>query len=1686
MTDLLTKGGRTRTTAVAVALILAVATGALAQKRKSPGTDICVAKNMTLFEDAQYTSIQAAVNAAKTNDVIEILDTEIYDEQVTIDGRPTSPWSGVTGNKNGITIRYVVDANAPWNHPRPTIRYRDVTDVHPKNETEAKKESEIDGAGNFETNGALRILRAKGVTIQGIAVDGGGKNNEGPFAFGANNVWRDEACNKSNPLFHGNAAITLAVAGQVTIRDCDLKNAYFGINVKDRNTGGVFGNPNRSDNDVTVPLSGFGKVGGHLFEYNKINNNVVGIFFESAWDLGSTVRYNLIYGNKVNKSLLTGLPDPDLQNGGAFMFKDMYLSPVAIYNNTLYDNTGNFCGNWQAGGQHLIFNNIFSKSSPTQNPGNSHMTLDGAFPNRMHFNVFSVDPSLLQTQHQDQYDCATNSAYAPGGTWVTDIQKAQGTGFGAVTGTDVMFTACRADSNKQNQKVVRPGALFPSVSANNTSVLIPAASENRWLQTEGSGSQLPMLFKSVTSTSADFLVPNWDNELVKTFIKNKGWPTAGIRNNDGSLADIGAIPSTATRQTTVARIIPTNVVILSGNPVNGQANFNLKVDNNASFPGLGVKMLRWIAPIPDNKKIGCGDDGGDWPSRMKIVDIGSIHNIANPTLTGLKVGTNTGSFRAEGAVTGTNATPYGFFEMIIESTDGQSKKTTSDVGFLPYRKLEYFLDITVKNSAGTVVTTVTAGESYTITVERRCPANATGDACPSKVDEVEYSLLSDPSAVMKFQDGTTLSLKKNETFPATYSNVFFSRAGSETIFGSAVALKGGNRTTDIVFVGTANITVNPGAPEKIVFQDPISLKQLGTAPATIINRGARYPVKVQVKDRFDNPIKSAVPVKLEIIPAVGVGVSNDCQTCAQILSAATVNTDTTGTATFTVQTTGAAQTGKTFDMKATTTQAGVKEPTDNENIGRLRVGKPIDALQVFYSDNGTGKDWETYYKADAKIDATVGEWVEVTVKVVVGDTVKYNHSDKIYVMVVPDGDFVFSADKSGTPLSDDNVFELKNGTVTFYISTKEVGPNDVTGRIDVYAWDKASGSADYSINAGGRGNITFHGISSDILYAVVYGNGEGQPDSVLVMYDASTNLAGSNKPSEVKLNWGKAGVDQPLIATGAAVTVQGTNVLKAVFTGAARPKGYTRIDGAGRGLVEVTGGAGGATSVENKFVVYDGIGPVMAVWDDDKDGAGVVGPKVYSNDAGNAVDTLDMPVSEPLKGNGAGLTKVMYKASASGTPVALTVVGITGTNPYKVVVSAAGGVHPEEGGWIRFDPADGVSDDVAGSATGPGVGKISDNGPHADNRWAQLRLKELDPDVKSAWFVGDDETGKPKSIFIEYERKVELNKWFVGGSVKIAGSSVVSSAEVSISDATRASEIFGVSGNTLEIKLAEFTKGSTCETCVFTGPGDLTVTFDYSKGMDWSKLVQPAADRAAPVIAKAVLKTGSVMKNGTDFYLDTLVVYYSENLSGASQNLTGNSSPVTLKLKSGEVTPELTLLDNVKAFDGWYMAKYAVPVGALNSSIETGDSVHINPAAGIVDNVNAANVQKDPKNRWVAIKVESNETWTVKVKNNPFISGENTMGVVISPNRKGEVLKTFTALIKVFDNVGSLVLETKAESADGEKIEWVWDGVNGKGRSVGSGTYLFKAKCNIETAAGEKKAKAVETKTLGVIRGKGK
>jgi len=1640
---------------VAVGTALAALTAAMAF-----GGVLTVSKNRDANADAgMYTTIQAAVNAATTGDIIEIQDAEVYEEQVTIDS-----------TKHGITLR----SKNPTSLAKPVIKYRDTQNTSPKSAAEAAKPGDGPGtSGNFETNGALRIKRAMGVTIDGITVDGGGA-----FVFGANGVWEKKPpCGGTAAgLFHGNAAITVVVAGGTVIRNCEMRNAYIGVNVKDRNTGGIFANKNPGDNDVTVPLSGFGKTGNHLFEHNRVHDNAVGFFVESSWDLGSTIRYNLIYNNyftdAVRKLVEAVNVEKDNQQPCAILYKDCYISPLAIYNNTFYNNYANFIGNWKIGGQHLIFNNIFGPSSGAST-GNSttnytYMIVDHKFPYRMKNSVMaSVDRGRLQAQCQADNICADNpnSPYNPPYCYIQDAVISNS--FANATKTKVTLNSCNGGSpNGQTQpyEMPLPGAIIPGAQGNGGNFADDA--NIRWLEMAGgkvsnqngtSSITLPNLFQSLVETSPNFLEPKWDEPLVIEFIKNKGWKEAGIRNPDGSMADLGAIPSSSKkRHDIVARIKPTDVVRVSGKSATASFSFNIE---GGDLTNPKIKYIKWIYQIPNNGGDSCSNNAS-WANDLVVVPEKAINDVTVPA-TIIKNGNNNFTFAIPdvGNITGTDQR-YGFFELTIEGTDKNGNTITSDVGFLPFRTLEYSLDIKFYKN-GSLVTSVTAGDVVTMSVT---PMKGT-TAYPNKLDEIEFTLLSNPGVALMWTNETTPFINvKDQTGKKEYT-VFFKTAGDEIVSGAGISTAGGST---LPFLGVAELKVGPGPADHVVFVEPVPLSRLGVppGPAPVINRGVDKEVRVEVQDKYNNPVDAEVPVTIAVDkPEIGDIAVKEVRT-----------NKATGIATFIARVTGG-KTNEYFDMTAS-----IKDGTADDDVGRLRLGRSLDRLTVVYDDAEIDGNKVSIDPSKYEISGNVNDWFKVIVAVTVGDSVNTAQGIPKVVSVTPcvDG-LIFSATSGGTPATE---FPLSNGIATFWISaTKEVKDECIT----VDALTEAGGSLDGGINPGERGNITFIKPSSSIIRSTVYGDGHGRPDSVLIQFaEGGANLTTGAKPDSVTLTWPKGGGVVVLSAKGAMLTNKDDYTLKVDLTGvASRPRGYTSVS---RGIVTVFGAEYGVNG-DNSFDVVDGIGPVIAVDGDDADGGN---PIIKENmDSTKISDEILIKVSEQLRDakslNGATLLYVKGPAApvnepgaAGGTVLEVTDAYLDGANAYRVTVTGvAGGL--KEGDWIRFKPDGGVVD----RAKVDGVKE--DNPPHEGNRWAQLKLQEVAPSVKDAWYTADPKTGKPDYAYVKFDKTVRISDWFGSdGSVNFGSKS---GDAVSVTTAGWAA----ASNDTLKIDLAVSFKSS--QVSVRTSePMPFTLNYDKSKGTDWEGVTSAnvsARDWAAPVLADTVfLRIGDPKDDGTT--VDTLEVTFSERPDTAALKL---ERPITIQTKGGPCDVDhlnflrISVVNNsrfnkvIYTVDGNELAKCpAYP--------ETGNKVSINEKVEFKDDI--GKIQDVPGNLPQPLKVIRELKWTVKVKNNPFrkgVPGRENATVEISPNAPPGVDKvSLDATVMVFDNLGSLVrLETLENQSD--KIIWKWDGTNQKGRLVGTGTYLFKALCKVRiiNSGGEPEAMPSPppvTRSIGVVRGK--
>jgi len=1650
----------------AVTVMMAASTGwaGLLTVCKASGEDAC-----------SYTSIQKAVNAAKSGDVIQIMDTEVYNEQVTIDGRgewnKPSIWDGknggteskVMGGKDGITIKYAPTGGGRLfgTHSRPVIRWLDTKNVSPINNAESKNESELPGgSGNFSTCGAFRILGAKDVTVDGVEIRGGGAK---PFAF--EGVWGGDGT--KYPNIGGNAALVIHGSGGAVIRNCVIDSGFFGVLVKDRNTGGVFGNPNRDDNDKTIPLSQFGQGGGHLIEYNKIKGNTFGMFFESCWDLGSSVRYNLIYNNLYTNWTLT--PTNEFTGaGGAIFFRDVKLSPIAIYNNTFYNNTGNILGGWKKGAPHLVFNNIFGKPGYTLGAtvpnGVGNAILETWFPNRLHNSVFAATEKLTaETRHVNQCNGGTDAqgnTMAPHGqqiSGITYIQFLRNLPAPANGTTEVRCLPPIADKLVNTTEFKAAGGLLlgtgqgpqggqqgpPATGYSFTSGTATTDNNIRWLETSKSIEGTEDLFESTSENSPDFLKPKWTNTNVVKFIKGQGWPEVGFKNSDGAPADLGAVPYTGRAPASVVRVKPSNVVLIKSTTT-ADAKYFVTVENG-TFTGGKISLLRWVEPLPNGK---------DNDSDADPIAASSINRLPNPS-NSVVVGGNSATFTFTAKQGGISE--YGFFEVVVSGKDGNND-VVSDIGFLPYRKLDYSLKIEFFAAGSTTPTkTVTAGEQYRMHVTpcKGSDPSVCGSYSDNALNEISFDLQTPSAFIYKW--GTETALTQEGPSPSANITgasgkdyqIYFTKAGAETIMGSGTAPQ--NNGGRLVFLGTADITVKPGAPHHISFINPVPKSQLsGGLPPTIF-KGVPYAVEVMVQDKFDNAVDQAVSVSIKS-EATAIGD----------VAPASATTATSGAkqgiATFTANVTGGKAKDE-FDLTASATIGG----SSKTDVGRLRVGKSPDRFEVFFSDVGPGKDITVYYDPTVTIEGNVGEWYKITVKVVVGDTVVTTRPNQ-YINVVPStGDkMIFSDKANGTAAT---VFDLKNGVAEFWVSTAPDIAKDITnGSVTVYALtSKNTADVDGSIATGFRDGINFTTPQTDIASATVYGDGHGRPDSAIVRYKAGNLKGPGAKPDSVFLTWG--GKDLK-VGGVAAVLARDSLTLWANFSviGNNRPKGVTSISGLGIGIMKVKGGVGGKDAVNDVPEVYDGVGPVFA---DSADGSG---PRIVENT--NEINvTLSEALNDPTK-----LTKILYSpgpgfpgeptAADDGTVVSVSAATVNGLD-YTLTVDPAAGVAAN--GWIRL--AQGVVD----RASNQSGGKVGNNPPHEFNRWVQLKLQVVPPKVQTAWYKGAASVGKPNFAYVVFDKGVSLTD-FTGGSVDNVA------LPTTTADIAQYIKISGPKKDTLEINLVKALPSVAVSGSIKTG-GALTFTLTYNSGTGWAKQSVTAADKAAPVLAKAVILKKGAIKSGGGYERDTLMVTYSEKLVDASLT---TQRPVTIK-GTAPGRPFQPLLVYVKEVtDGsYYKVSYLTDGDVTMKKPELYDSVQINSAneASIKDDKD--NVQDSATNKWQPLQVESTPKWTVKVHSNPFVNeagADKAMKVVLSPNAPGadKEKTTASATIRVFDNIGALVVDTSLVMKS-DSLSWEWKGQNRKGRLVGTGTYLFKASCVYEDE-NKKKAQENFTNYLGVVR----
>jgi hypothetical protein len=1616
-----------------------------------PGTHFRVAKpcpaaNPTCLGDytATHTTIQSAVNAATPGQVIEILDESVYEEQVTIDGRDTTTdrtrWTGVINGKNGITIKYVPPPGAAIT-ARPTIKWQDTRNIGPTTCQQAKVPGDTLGSsGNFATNGALRIIRATSVKIEGLIIDGGGS-----FRFSNKPVWVPVNCN--NPtgaqytaLQHGNAAVAVAISHNVQIRDCQLQNAYFGIAFKDRNTGGIFGNPNPSDNDQTIPLSGFGQTGNHLIEYNRVHDNDVGLFFESCWDLGSTIRYNLIYNN-YHKTAVVGVGEGSDKSAAAIIFKDIYITPLAIYNNTFWNNAAHLLGMWQVGYQHLIFNNIFTPRRGTggqeQNDNengntNSYMAIEHLFPNRMHNSVFAKDAggndNDVQFRRLGQLNNPTPGARLPG---------AQG----------------------QQANPTRPNPAIPS------------AANIHWLETP---------FQSTTETAATFLEPNWTGTGVNSYIKDYGWLDVGIIDPDGSRADLGAIsndpnakrPCDGKAQTSRARVSPYGFVTINGTTAVAKITISQEV---GALTGLTVKYLRWVTPVPDNT-----DTFGQ---EAEYIAAGSIRTVtAAAPADGWKVGANQANITVPQL---NDAMNYGFFEVVFEGKDANGNTVTTDVGFLPYRRLEHELEIRVMNGT-TVVNNpvVVAGEPVTIRV-RAMKSGSPYTAAGGYPLNVAYSLSLPTSRIYQQVNPvpTRPLLEDNiltppNTYTKTYTVYFTKAMESEVITGAGLWCNGdcdnANTTQRLPFPGDLVIRVRPGVPEKVVFQDPISNKQLGPVPpgvpATIVGT---YPVVVQVQDKFDNPVDVRAQVTLRSLEPDTGGV--EAPTAVYVDTAVGANR---GNASFTATVENGSP-GSIFRLEGSATfQTTAIKP----DTGTLRVGRAADGLRVFYyqstppkhgsSAGDKGGYWEDDFYQVEEVSAIVGTRVPVWVKVRSnGDTIVTSKST--YVCVTPSNPGIqFSATEGGAAAAGPYLAPVTDGVASFWI-TSAVAVENASLSVEAKKTAGCEGDKDNSVSNVTRAGITFTKPTGDIGSAFVRGDGYARPTYVEITFNSDGTGGGFNttpetwrKPDSVTLRWPGVCDEAPTARGTVTYLADGVTIGVTFPAGSGFPEGYSSPGSSSGALVVVydaiEAGSGGTSPAE----LADSIGPLIAGPRDPYCSLPQYeGPTFVENkNRGVAPDTLRLRTTEPL----ADVTKleggsIFISRSEAGGPdeIALNVLSASFNNGiYTLVISPE---TPLTGGyWIKLNREAGMADDKG-------------NRPLSDNRRVQISEDEAPAYITKAWYTINDATGKADAVYITFDKPLaaaDIPVWFGGGSFSFTWDGGTGLYSIGADNAGEVVTLYTAALNTIRVDLGtnegERDKMLGGRDRIRTsGTVSATVTFGTGK-TGWKPITVNAEDKARPVLISAALQIGSYDDYTNTEGPDTLILTFSEHMRG---NISNVADPV--KILGGNcgalgewrlvpVRADVSLPSNPAVGNGYHEVRYVVAESGIktcngNYDPVEGDLVRINHEAGVADVLDEPNVQNVQENRSVPLRIlPGKPAWKTTVKNNPF---RDSVVIETSPRARGNDI-TVEGHVWLYDNMGKLVWEEVRRndpSRPDKAVEWVWKGVNKSGRTVGTGTYLFKA-----------------------------
>jgi hypothetical protein len=568
-----------------------------------------------------YTTINSALQACGQGDCEIIVKAGTYNEKVLVTGDDI--W---------------LHGEDPDNLP--VVRWLDSTFTYPRKLDASFTTNPIGSGSNpvsnwaldSEKNGVIQVFSAERVRISHLKIDGVRK-----YPWQWTNFWG------STWQFFGNAGVMVSQSSDIRIDHCDISNTWYGINLKDRNLGGVFANADAWEEQsglLTAPFSNFGRFGRHLIEYNRIHDNVWALHTQQAYDLGSIFRYNLTWNNysvdadfSCHNDQICGVPDEADGNrryhGGGFMYlSDVMLVAHNIYGNTSYNDRHFLAGFHKAGKNHNVYNNIIGQTTRTLNDlhlvGNNSEVFGG-------------------------YSNATNNVLS---------SHNGATEFPLFGGHDALFTAANLNNNgaapiDSFETPLPPNWYYDAVD-----------------------------FQSTTPSNANFLCPDWSNASVQRTIAGKGWDKA--QGHVGAVIDVGALWQDGSNCREGGSQDPIQINISALSPVIFLDQTNARIQFEISATGIPDSLFT-------NVRFHYTAQLDSVPFGNIPTSTGAFPTISTPVASligGVNMGFNDKNFNLQRLSLG----EYGLVHIVVEA-EYNGVRYLSNLEIFEYRRLDYLLDI---------------------------------------------------------------------------------------------------------------------------------------------------------------------------------------------------------------------------------------------------------------------------------------------------------------------------------------------------------------------------------------------------------------------------------------------------------------------------------------------------------------------------------------------------------------------------------------------------------------------------------------------------------------------------------------------------------------------------------------------------------------------------------------------------------------------------------------------------------------------------------------------------------------------------------------------------------------------------------------------------------------------------------